>query len=163
MFPAAPRTALQNMDSLDDVIFWRRLFAADLLLLALIAYWPVPKSDPDEGIVAEVLALLHSSGVPAWFNFPFAEAAANICLFIPTGFAATWAFPGNSWWRNAVFGPLVSGGMELGQIFLPTRFPDLQDIVMNTLGMLLGLALAQAFIRSHQRQMAAALARTTRS
>ncbi|WP_307424170.1 VanZ family protein [Pseudarthrobacter defluvii] len=110
--------------------------------LALIAFWPSPVDKPVSGQLATILVFLHHHGIPAWLNYSFVEASANVALFIPVGFAAFKAFPTKSWWQIGAFGLLVSGCIELGQqLFLHGRFASPSDIMTNTSGAVIGALL----------------------
>jgi VanZ like protein len=64
----------------------------------------------------------------------------NVGLFLPFGAAAGWR---GKWpWRVVLFGALLSTTIELVQTVVPGRDPELRDIVSNTVGTALGVALA---------------------
>jgi glycopeptide antibiotics resistance protein len=110
---------------------------------------------PVQGELFAVLEFLHNHGIPAWFNYAFVEAAANVLLFVPVGIVATLAFPDKRWWRTAALGLVVSGCMELGQqVFLSSRVASPLDLVTNTAGCVLGIGLAQALLRVLKRRQA---------
>ena len=67
----------------------------------------------------------------------------NVLLFIPVGFFHRIAFS-KSLWHSLLFGLAFSGGIEIIQIFLP-RTTDIDDLIMNTLGVVLGGLLGVAF------------------
>jgi glycopeptide antibiotics resistance protein len=120
-----------------------------------MGFWPSPVDKPVQGELSAVLELLHSHGIPGWFNYVFVEAAANVVLFVPVGIVATLAFPNQRWWRNAALALVVSGCMELGQLlFLSSRVASPQDLVTNTAGGALGTVLAQAVFRVLKRRQA---------
>ena len=124
---------------------WRAVLAAMLIPLALIAFWPTPVDRPVQGILADTLSFLHRHGIPGWFNYQFVEAAANVMLFIPFGFVSAFSFPEKRWWQIGALGLIVSGCIELGQLFfLHDRFASPMDIVTNMSGTLIG-ALLSAF------------------
>jgi glycopeptide antibiotics resistance protein len=134
---------------------WRKVFAAFLAMLACIGFWPSPVDKPVQGELFAVLGFLHNHGIPAWFNYAFVEAAANVVLFVPVGIVATLAFPDKPWWRIAALGLVVSGCMELGQqVFLSSRVASPLDLVTNTAGGVLGIALARALLRVLKRRQA---------
>ncbi|MFE8884416.1 VanZ family protein [Pseudarthrobacter enclensis] len=134
------------MKQLRNRELWRWLFAAMLLPLALIAFWPTPVDRPVQGLLADTLTYLHRHGIPRWFSYQFVEAAANVLLFIPVGFVSAFSFPHKRWWQIGALGLLVSGCIELGQLlFLHDRFASPTDIVTNTSGAVIGGLLA-AFI-----------------
>ncbi|MDT0193813.1 VanZ family protein [Arthrobacter sp. AB6] len=94
------------------------------------------------GTLAGILDFLHRHGIPAWFNYKFVEASANVGLFVPLGIVSSLAFPNKCWWQVGAFGLLISGCMELGQLlFLHSRFPTPQDLVTNTSGAVMGALL----------------------
>jgi glycopeptide antibiotics resistance protein len=122
---------------------WRFILAAMLILLAFIAFWPTPVDEPVQGHLSSILKFLHRRGVPAWFNYQFVEASANVALFVPLGFVSLLAFPEKPWWRIGAFGLLISGCMELGQLlFLHNRFASPVDLVTNSSGAVLGAVVA---------------------
>jgi glycopeptide antibiotics resistance protein len=134
---------------------WRGVFSVFLVILAFIGFWQSPVDEPVQGELSAVLELLHSHGIPGWFNYMFVEATANVVLFVPVGIVAPLAFPNQRWWRNAALGLGVSGCMELGQLlFLSSRVVSPLDLVTNTAGGVLGIALAQALLRVLKRRQA---------
>jgi hypothetical protein len=100
-----------------------------------------------------VLAILAATLVPAKsgelrpFSYCFAcdfrwlaDAVLNVALFLPFGFAAAWH--AKSFWKVVLAGALLSTAIELLQLFVPGRDPELRDILSNTMGAILGAALA---------------------
>lgn len=113
------------------------------VILAFIAFWPTPVDEPVAGDLDTVLGFLHRHGIPEWFNYGFIEASANVLLFAPAGLLLAFTFPRKRWWQLLALGAAASGAIELGQLlFLPQRFSSWQDILMNTLGVGVGLLLA---------------------
>ena len=73
------------------------------------------------------------------------DAIANCLLYIPLGFAYVRmrAVPGmTSIHQAAIVGLLVSLTCELYQVFSPVRYPTMTDVLMNTVGALVGALLA---------------------
>lgn len=127
---------------------WQSVLAAMLIPLALIAFWPTPVDRPVQGLLAETLSFLHRHGMPGWLNYRFVEAAANVLLFIPVGFVSALSFPHKRWWQIGTLGLLVSGCIELGQLFfLHDRFASPTDIVTNTSGAVIGATLAAVAVK----------------
>ncbi|MEV8147996.1 VanZ family protein [Arthrobacter sp. NPDC080073] len=113
------------------------------VVLAFIAFWPTPVDKPAAGDLAVLLDLLHRNGIPEWINYGFVEASANILLFAPAGLLLALTLRRKRWWQLLALGAAISSTVELGQLlFLPHRFSSLQDILMNTLGVGLGLLVA---------------------
>lgn len=122
---------------------WRAVLLAMLVPLALIAFWPSPVDQPVQGQLARLLEFLHAHGMPAWFNYKFVEASANIVLFLPVGFVGSLAFPGKRWWQVGILGLIISGCMELGQfLYLHNRLASSSDLMTNTFGAVTGALLA---------------------
>ncbi|MCT9625596.1 VanZ family protein [Pseudarthrobacter equi] len=116
--------------------------------LTLIAFWPTPVDRPVQGLLTDVLESLHRLGFPRWINYNFAEASANVVLFIPVGFVSALSYPQKRWWQIGALGLLVSGCIELGQLlFLHDRFASSTDMVTNTSGAVIGALLAVASVK----------------
>lgn len=119
-----------------------------LVSLAFIAYWPSPVDQPVSGLLADYLYVLHRHGLPAWINYKFVEASANVALFTPLGSVSSLAFPGKRWWQVGAFGLFISGCMELGQLlFLHNRFASPLDLMTNTSGAVIGALLAHIAVK----------------
>lgn len=126
-----------------------RLLAAYFVALAFIGFWPSPVDAPAQGLLAK----LHADGIPGWINYSLVEAAANVLLFVPVGFAAALALPSRRWWHISALGMLASACMELGQLlFLPHRFASLLDVATNTAGTVVGVVLARVLRERIKRQ-----------
>ncbi|MBE4717485.1 VanZ family protein [Pseudarthrobacter sp. AB1] len=122
-----------------------------LVPLALVAFWPSPVDQPLQGQLTSVLKFLHTHGIPAWFNYHFVEASANVALFIPVGSVAALAYPRIPWWQIGFFGLVISGCIELGQLlFLHSRFASALDLVTNTGGAVIGALLVAVAIKCLQ-------------
>jgi hypothetical protein len=68
-----------------------------------------------------------------------ADAVLNVGLFVPFGIAAGWR--AKSLWRVVLAGALFSTIIELLQMVIPGRDPELRDIVSNTAGAAIGAML----------------------
>lgn len=84
------------------------------------------------------------------FAYMFSDLDAtllNVLLFIPLGLALPllWKDFG-SWWRTALFGLAASLFIEILQIFTH-RATDVNDLLTNTLGAILGFLLAKVILR----------------
>jgi glycopeptide antibiotics resistance protein len=71
-----------------------------------------------------------------------AGAAGNVALFLPFGFLLPLLAPRmDRWWWTVGAGFALSTAIELTQIAFPgLRHPDVNDVLMNTLGAALGFA-----------------------
>lgn len=66
--------------------------------------------------------------------------AGNVLLFLPIGLLLPLGWRGQSWKTIALTGALVSLAIEIAQWVLGTGWLDLQDVLTNTMGSLLGFA-----------------------
>ena len=103
-------------------------------------------------LVARVTAWLTAHGVP--LSYEVVEAGANVVMFIPLGVLGTLlARPADAdaagpsagpslaraLLRAAAWGAALSTAIEVTQlVWLPSRVPTVQDVVMNTTGAVLG-------------------------
>jgi glycopeptide antibiotics resistance protein len=81
----------------------------------------------------------------------------NVAIFVPLGFAcalAAWPNrrqPRPGWWaRVLALGVLFSVGIEAAQLLVPGRVTDVDDVILNGAGFLIGVVLAQAFVAAVQ-------------
>ena len=89
-------------------------------------------------LVNSVLDALHARGLFLAVDYSVVEFTANIGMFIPLGVLA--ALVVRSHWI-IVAGPLFSGFIELFQAnILPTRVGEWRDVLSNSLGFVLGVA-----------------------
>ena len=90
--------------------------------------------------VAEALA----APLPGTVHRAQVEAVANVLLFVPVGALAALVLRSNAVLPVA-FGAMTSVLIELAQVALPGRVSDPVDVVANTAGTLVGVALTSAF------------------
>ncbi|WP_124342391.1 VanZ family protein [Cellulomonas algicola] len=145
----------------------RRALVAVLVVylagVARLTLWPEPAPDATFGLVRTVLAWLQERGLPV--TYAGTEAVANVVLFVPFGLLVG-VLLRRAWWAVAL-GAATSAAIELAQrAFLPSRVPTVQDVVMNTLGAALGVAVLLVARRVARRRTGRALpeedpARTT--
>ena len=114
-----------------------------LAVVACVTLWPAPASPSTFDLVRAVLAWLARAGVP--LTYAGLEAAANVVMFVPFGVLVGLLVRRS--WLVVVLGFALSAGIETAQLlFLPSRFPTVQDVALNTLGAgigVLGLRLVQ--------------------
>ncbi len=131
--------------------------------VAVVTLRPADDLDDELGVVRDVCAWLVAHGVP--LSFEVAEAVANVVMFVPLGVLLT-LLVGDATTRiprpprrarvrvillSAGVGLVLSSAIELGQrTWLPSRVPTVQDVVMNTLGALVG-ALAVVLLDARRR------------
>lgn len=62
----------------------------------------------------------------------------NVVVFIPVGMLIGIAFKQVSWWKALLIGCSISVTIESLQFFLMRGFSELDDVVHNTVGCLIG-------------------------
>lgn len=70
----------------------------------------------------------------------------NIVMFVPMGFFPALLWRKWSWWKSMLVGFCASFFIEFTQFFIG-RYTDIDDMILNTLGALLGWLLAWGFGR----------------
>lgn len=82
----------------------------------------------------------------SYFMVPLRNIAGNIILFVPLGFMLALKFSKlNSVLRVGLVGLLSSAFIELVQLLLPIRAIDVDDIILNTLGSIIGFLVLKTF------------------
>ena len=119
----------------------RLLLVAYLLVVLRITQWPELADPSALRWLERALTWWHERGLPTAVDVPVVEAAANVVMFVPFGvlvpLAARWG-PA----ATVLAGALFSTQIELSQLaFFPSRVATVQDVVMNTAGAVLGVAL----------------------
>jgi hypothetical protein len=119
----------------------RRMHVGALLLagygmaLALIAFWPVHVDRPAMGFLRAL-----ARAVPL-LTYDVVEFTANVLLFVPLGVLLAIAMPRRRAWAVPI-ALVVTAVIEMGQaLFLDDRTASLGDVVANTLGAAVGLAI----------------------
>jgi glycopeptide antibiotics resistance protein len=87
--------------------------------------------------------------------FWVSQAIGNLLLLLPLGLFGPLVLPWLSrWWRVALVAVLVSACIETLQLQIPDRSADVDDVLINTLGALLGYGVLR-LVRSGPRTGAA--------
>ncbi|MFC8682656.1 VanZ family protein [Microbacterium ureisolvens] len=105
------------------------------VMLALIAFWPVPVDRGASGVLEAI-----TRAVP-WMTYSLIETAANVALFVPFGVLLALVLPLH---RGLVVSIAFATTLliESGQaLFLAERTPSLRDVVANVVGAAIGLAI----------------------
>lgn len=118
------------------------MFLAGLLVLVLTPPAGWAYSGPFQGTVNLIpiresvrlfrFYLEHGMWTAIWVNFP-----GNILMFMPIGFFASLLSDRPRWWKGTLWTFVLSLFIETAQLFV-CRGTDVDDLVLNTLGGLLG-------------------------
>ncbi|HEY8772137.1 MAG TPA: VanZ family protein [Candidatus Limnocylindria bacterium] len=110
------------------------------LVLTLQPAHPLPGQVVDDNLVPfQTLAIyLRNLGSEFWLRNLF----GNLALLLPLGLLGPIALPAlDRWWRVALLAFLVSTAIELTQLAVPDRSADIDDVLVNVAGALIGYAL----------------------
>ena len=92
--------------------------------------------------VERVLNRLRGYDDLAWLSYDRAEFLANIALFVPIGVFLLLLVGTRFWWVAAGLAFVMTSAIETAQRSIPGRVPDERDLFANTVGALVGIALA---------------------
>ncbi|MCO6394942.1 MULTISPECIES: VanZ family protein [Corynebacterium] len=104
-----------------------------------IGYLWDPANQRRRGLSLQPLAELHDA--QSWFA-PLFGYGGNIAFFIPVGVLAYVAFRDARW--AVLFGFGLSLAVETGQYIFSLGYSDIDDLLMNTVGTLVGVGIARA-------------------
>lgn len=127
-----------------------------VVYLAAVAYItlnPAPGDPAGNPLLRSLLRAVSALPGLGWVDYAVAEFTANILLFVPMGLLFTLLLGRWRWWLAVSLGIAATLGIEFVQLFLPARFTDARDVLANTLGTLIGVAVAFA-VTSRSRRAA---------
>lgn len=132
----------------------RIVFAVYLVVVGVVVWSPQPVDDTEGilGVVAHWVSSLFD--LPLRPTFDVLEVAANVAMFVPFGVLALTAYRWMRVWSASLAGLATSALIEGVQLFLPTRYSTVSDLVANTAGALLGALLVAGVRRSRRRRRA---------
>ncbi|WP_235201539.1 VanZ family protein [Microbacterium sp. CH12i] len=120
-------------------IIARVLLVPYTLALALIVWLPDAQAGRVTGIVGRIArSLAYRLDLSFSSTYTVMEFLANIVLFIPFGILLAVGWKRLKTWHLAALGLATSGVIEFVQLFLPTRFSTISDLIANTAGALVG-------------------------
>lgn len=129
----------------------RHLLALTVLVgyAAIVSLMTLSPTPIDRGYgpsITQFLDTLHRNGVPGWFGYDSLEFTANVVMFLPLGFLIGLAVPRRLSWAALVIVPAISIAIEVSQaVFLAARTASVTDVMANTVGGVIGVAVAVAF------------------
>lgn len=113
-----------------------------LAFVAWLTLTPQPIDADDQQLILRALAALHRRGYVEWLDYDRLEFLANIGLFVPVGMFLLLLFGAGGWWIAALGSMGMTAFIETVQHQIPGRVPDERDLIANTLGALIGIAIA---------------------
>ncbi|MRG60442.1 VanZ family protein [Agromyces sp. CFH 90414] len=129
----------------------RLLLVPYLVVLGLFVFTPGDDAQPVGSALVIAAELVAALGVPFDAAYTVIEFGANIALFVPLGLLLVLAVRGMPVWGAALIGALTTCVIEVVQLAIPGRFSTLSDVIANTLGTVLGAAIAWAALRRRSR------------
>lgn len=111
----------------------KRVFFIVGLLIIYGSLYPFDFRPAPSGIWRELLG--------TWWGFTGrGDALSNILLFVPFGYFGVQAYGRKAWLIIAAL--VLAVGVQVLQVYLPSRDPNLQDALWNMLGMAVGVSVA---------------------
>jgi len=117
------------------------VIAVYLLAVAGITLDPAPGDPAGNPLLRELLRAVSAVPGLGWVDYDVAEFSANVLLFVPMGVLFVLLLGAWRWWLAVAIGVAATLVIEFVQLFLPERVSDPRDLLANTLGTLLGVAL----------------------
>ena len=126
--------------------FLSLLTFAYLGFVGLVTLTPADEQPDYSALAARVLARLERypdlDPVTARLSVERVEFLANIALFVPVGVFVLLLFGSRLWWVAVAASIALTSAIETAQRSIPGRVPDPRDVVANSIGALIGVALA---------------------
>jgi glycopeptide antibiotics resistance protein len=113
-----------------------------LAVLGWVTLTPAGNIESSTSALAQLAQAMSAGTGLRWIDFALVEFAANIILFVPMGVIVLLLLGRERWWVVIAVGVIASCWIELAQgVWLPSRVADPRDLVSNSLGTALGVAL----------------------
>ena len=115
---------------------------AYLVFVAWLTLTPSDVAPTSSDLIQRVLNRLQGYDELAWLTYDRAEFLANIALFVPIGVFLLLLVGTRFWWVAAGLAFVMTSAIETAQRSIPGRVPDERDLFANTVGALIGIAVA---------------------
>ena len=107
------------------------------LLLTLTPAHPLPGQVVDDSFVPFHTIRIYLANLDS--AFWVGQVVGNLGLLLPVGLLGPIALPWlGRWWRVGLLALAVSAAIETAQLWIPDRSADIDDVILNVLGALLG-------------------------
>lgn len=128
--------------------------AAYLGFIAWLTLGPQPTNPTSRGFFDAVIDFVNRYAPSLNFNYNDLQFLGNIAIFVPIGFLFVAIVGRRRWWLAVLIGVAMTLAIEGTQEFLPTRVPDVQDLIANSAGAAIGVlfAIAASFARGPRRR-----------
>lgn len=118
------------------------VIVAYLAVVGWITLNPAPGNPAGNPLLRSLLRFMSAVPGLGWVDYAVAEFSANVLMFVPMGLLFTLLLGRWRWWLAVAIGVVATLIIEFFQLFLPARFSDPSDLLANTLGTLVGVAIA---------------------
>lgn len=115
---------------------------AYLAFVGWVTLGPQPLDSTNNGWLLRALGFFSRHDATDWITYGRVEFAANVGMFVPIGVFLLLLFGRRLWWLAILSGIILTGSIEFAQQFLPTRYPDVRDLIANSTGTVLGVLFA---------------------
>ena len=113
------------------------------LVLTLQSAYPLPGQVVQGNLIPFHTLVIYLDNLGSWFWIR--NALGNLGLLLPLGLLGLIALPAlDRWWRIALLALLISTAIELTQLLVPDRSADIDDVIINVTGALLGYVILNA-------------------
>jgi glycopeptide antibiotics resistance protein len=107
------------------------------LVLTLQPAHPLPGQVVDDNFVPFHTIAIYLRNLGSWFWMR--NLLGNVGLLLPLGLLGPIALPAlDRWWRVALLALAYSSAIEAAQLWIPDRSADIDDVIVNVAGALLG-------------------------
>jgi len=110
------------------------------LVLTLQPAHPLPGQVVDDNLVPFHTIRIYLANLDSWFWVR--QVLGNLGLLMPVGLLGPVVFPSlGRWWRVFLVALAISAAIEFTQLWIPDRSADVDDVIVNVAGALLGYAI----------------------
>ncbi len=113
-----------------------------LVFVGWLTLTPQPIGPDQRALVERLLDALHRRGYAESIDFNRLEFLANIGLFVPVGMFLLLLVGTRWWWVAGLASFAMTTFIEGAQRGIPGRVSDERDVLANTVGALIGIAVA---------------------
>lgn len=113
-----------------------------LAFVAWLTLTPQPIDADRQQLIVRALDALHRRGYLETLDYDRLEFVANIGLFVPVGMFLLILFGSRLWWLAGLGSFALTLAIESAQTQIPGRVSDGRDLLANTVGGLIGVAVA---------------------
>jgi glycopeptide antibiotics resistance protein len=114
-----------------------------LAFVGWVTLTPQPAVPDPNSFARQLIRLILAIPPFEWLGYSALEFTANVGMFIPVGVLLALLLPPRRWWVAVLIGFAMTVTIETAQLFIPGRFSDVRDIVANTAGAAVGVAIVR--------------------